>query len=225
VYTDNLIYEKKLLEQGIEFIAGIDEVGRGCIAGPFVACAAILDIKKILELFDTNNDVSVATKMDLEMYKNIKDSKLISEKKRNKLSQLLITKVISYSIIEISHYELDQIGMTQATQKAFYAAVKQLGTTPQHILTDAFAIHKIPPTIQTNIVKGDQKSITIAAASNLAKVHRDNKMIGLHKNYPEYGFDKNKGYGTKFHIAMLEKYGPCPIHRMSFEPLKSKHLF
>ncbi|HSX39647.1 MAG TPA: ribonuclease HII [Candidatus Saccharimonadales bacterium] len=214
----NIQYEKDLLSKNINLIAGVDEVGRGCLAGPMVIAAVILNAHNLREL--TNNDV---VSEEFKPYTQITDSKLINPKKRDQLSNFLYKVVISYSIQSIEPALIDEIGIAQATQLGFYNAVQNLHVKPEYILTDAFAIKKFPQQIQTNIIKGDRKSVTIGAASILAKVFRDNLMSELHHNpkYEPYGFDRHKGYGTEFHIQMLQKYGPSDLHRKSFDPLKS----
>lgn len=199
--------------QGKKYIAGVDEVGRGPIAGPLVVCAVILDLHKI-------NDIS---QEDMSFYSEIKDSKILNPAKRSYLSERLLDEVISYSIIEIANTQIDKQGISKATQTAFYNSVMQLKVRPDHILTDMFKILALPTTNQTNIKRGDSLSMTIAAASILAKVYRDNLMRHLDLEYPNYGFAQHKGYGTKKHIDAVSKKGPCAIHRMSFEPLKSRY--
>jgi len=218
--SDLIFFEKELYNKGVRLIAGVDEVGRGPLAGPFVAGAVILDLEKVIG-FLINNDV--ANREDLSHYNQVRDSKKLSIKKRSDLSQFLINAVVSYSIVEISSEELDQIGISQTTQRAFYECIQKLNVKPEHILTDAFEIKKITKETQTNIKEGDNKSITIASASIIAKVYRDRVMDEMHLLYPNYGFDRNKGYGTKEHLNALKTQGACPIHRRSFHPV-SKYL-
>ena len=214
--SDLILFEEKLFNKGVRFVAGVDEVGRGPLAGPFTACAVILDLEKIIYSL-RNNDVSANENTNL--YNDVKDSKKLSIKKRSYLSKFLMDEVLSYSIVEISSTELDKIGISAVTQKAFYGCIQKLKVKPEHILTDAFEIKKITKDSQTNIKEGDNRSITIAAASIIAKVHRDRVMDKLHLKYPGYGFDKNKGYGTKQHLEALQNLGACPIHRKSFHPV------
>jgi ribonuclease HII len=209
-------YEKELLDKNIALIAGVDEVGRGPLAGPMVVCAVILDSKKINNL--TNNDVSSP---ELELYCQINDSKKLSPKTRSKLSDFITNVSICYSLIEISNTEIDSAGIGPCTQKAFYNAVHDLKVKPQYVLTDSFPIKCMPKDSQSNIIKGDSLSISIAAASIVAKVYRDNLMDNMHTKYPQYGFCQHKGYGTVKHMAALKQYGPCESHRRSFEPVKS----
>lgn len=212
-----LDFEKKLFDKGISHIAGVDEVGRGPLAGPMVVSAVVMDLNKIFEIFNKiNNDVVLE-----KLYSRINDSKKLSEKARVELSAFIKDNCLTYSIIEISNTELDLIGIGSATQKAFFNSIKGLNIDPEHIFTDAFAIKNISKEKQTNIIKGDSRSISIAAASIVAKVYRDNLMNEYAKKYPEYMFNKHKGYGTKIHRDAILKYGPCDIHRRSFEPIKS----
>lgn len=211
---ERLLIEKELYSKGFKYIAGVDEVGRGPLAGPFVVCAVILDIEKLLQ-----NEYPIDKEYGL--YSKIKDSKKVTEINRTLISSFLLSEHINYSIVEVHPTELDEMGISKATQYAFYRAVNTLGITPDHILTDSFEIKNINKEIQTNIIRGDDKSITIGAASIIAKVHRDNIMLEEHNKYPEYGFDAHKGYGTKGHLEAIEKHGICDIHRKSFEPIKS----
>lgn len=227
---NNTQYEKSLYDKGMKYIAGVDEVGRGPLAGPLVVCAVILDLEKLFTLLkltedgvnyantNTINDVAFE---NFKLYSQIDDSKKISDKNRRRIEERLRNEVLTYSITEISNEELDSTGISKATQKAFYNSVSSLKIPAQHVLTDMFPIKKIEPNMQTNIPKGDSVSITIGAASVLAKVYRDNLMIEFHKKYPEYGFDQHKGYGTTRHIQAIKNVGICPIHRRSFEPIKS----
>lgn len=177
------------------YICGIDEVGRGPLAGPVVAGAVILD---------PNNDI---------LYLN--DSKKLSEAKRNELYEEIKEKAIAYQIGIMSPAVIDELNILNATYKAMQEAVHGLSVTPDLLLNDAVIIPDLPME-QVKIIKGDAKSLSIAAASILAKVERDRMMVEYDKLYPEYGFASNKGYGSKEHIEALKKYGPCPIHRASF---------
>ena len=176
-------------------IAGIDEVGRGPLAGPVVTCAAILP---------DNCDI---------LY--INDSKQLSEKKREELFEVLAKKCRAFSIGIADHEVIDEINILQATYVAMRQAVDGLAVRPDQLLVDAVTIPGISVD-QRGIIKGDAKSASIAAASILAKVTRDRMMAEYDKLYPEYGFAKNKGYGSAEHIAAIKKYGPCPIHRKTF---------
>ena len=188
-----LDYEKKY--QG-KLIAWIDEAGRGPLAGPVVCACVImpLDEDKIIE--------------------GINDSKKLSAKKRDVLYDKIIEKAISYKIVEVDHKTIDEINILQSTRKGMKEAVEGLNITPDIVLIDAVNIDTCLP--QESIIKGDTLSYNIAAASILAKVYRDRLMEKLDKKYPEYGFKKHKGYGTKSHIEALKKYGKSEIHRDSF---------
>lgn len=200
-------YEKELLrieamrefehrfEDRYEFICGVDEAGRGPFAGPIVAGAAILP-----------KDVDI-------LYLN--DSKKLSEQKREELFLEIKEKAISYGVGIVSAARIDEIGVGKADFEAMRLAIAQLSPQPDFALTDAFLIPdlKIP---QENIIKGDARSVSIAAASILAKVTRDHIMMELDEKYPMYGFKNHKGYGTQAHRDAIIKYGVCPEHRMSF---------
>lgn len=210
-------YEIPLWERGIEYIAGIDEVGRGALAGPLVVGAVILNPSHLLRNYDVASEL-------LETYGQIKDSKLISAKKRERLAVFIKQHAISYSIEQITPAIIDSEGITGATQIAFFRAIKNLSTKAQHVLTDTFEIKKLTQQNQTNIVSGDKLSVSIAAASIIAKVFRDDLMVNLHnkvEKYQKYHFHKHKGYGTKLHKDMISEHGPCDIHRKCFEPIKS----
>lgn len=211
---NNLLqFEKKLWEKGKPHVAGVDEAGRGPLAGPLVVAAVIFNPNKVLDAFanGTNNDVSN------EKYSQIKDSKLLTPNKRNELNTFIISESICYSIVEIDDRTIDEKGIAYATHTGFANSVDGLEHTPQHVLTDYFTIHEIPRESQTNLKSGENYSISIAAASIVAKVHRDNIMIKMHGKYPQYGFNKHKGYGTREHKEAIAKYGLCDIHRKSFK--------
>ena len=222
-------YESDLLSKGIEYIAGVDEVGRGALAGPLVVASVILNPKHLKILADimngskdnTNNDIESGV---LENYVQIRDSKLLSPAKREVLSVFIKNSAISYSIEIIDNTTIDGVGVSKCTQMGFFNAISKLAVKAEYILTDAFTIKAIKKKLQTNIIKGDNKSISIAAASIIAKVFRDDlitKMYKGNKEYKPYLFNKNKAYGTHEHINALFKFGPCDIHRKSFEPVKS----
>jgi ribonuclease HII len=206
-------YEKNLWKRGILLIAGVDEVGRGCLAGPMVVGAVMLNAEQL-----RNNDISSRI---LELYNEIKDSKKLTPKRREVLSNFIKENAISYQIEVIASTDLDKWGITKATQIGFFNSVNRLKQKPQHILTDSFKIKVMSDDIQTNIIHGDNLSISIAAASIVAKVFRDELMIELSKEnaYKIYGFDKHKGYGTKLHMEMIQKHGICDLHRRSFKPI------
>ena len=177
------------------YICGIDEAGRGPLAGPVVAAAAVLP--KDCQIFYFN------------------DSKKLSEKKRDLLFAEIKEKAVAYGIGIVSPQVIDEINILQATYEAMRQAISQLNVIPEILLNDAVTIPGVD-IMQVPIVKGDAKSVSIAAASILAKVTRDRMMMEYDQIYPEYGFAKHKGYGTAAHIAALKEYGPCPIHRRTF---------
>lgn len=193
---DWLLYENEALSNGYEIVCGVDEAGRGPLAGPVYAAAVILPKGHIVE--------------------GVNDSKKLSEKKRELLFDKIIDECVCYSIGTASEKEIDEINILQATYLAMKRAVDGLEIVPQLALIDG---NRIPPLTSTDaraIVKGDAKSASIACASILAKVSRDRYMLKMAKKYPEYQFEKHKGYGTKLHYEMIEKYGICEIHRKSF---------
>ena len=187
-------YERENASYG--FLCGIDEVGRGPLAGPVYAAAVILP---------QNSDI---------LYLN--DSKKLSEKKREELYDVIMEKAIAVGIGHVSEKRIDEINILQATYEAMTLAVKELKVRPGALLIDAVHIPQLEEYKQISIIKGDAKSVSIAAASIVAKVTRDRVMKELALKYPQYGFDSNKGYGSEQHILALKKYGPCDIHRRSF---------
>lgn len=187
--------EKVCREKGYKYIAGVDEAGRGPLAGPVFAAAVILPEDIYIE--------------------GINDSKKLSEKKREELFDVICEKADAYCIAEVPENRIDEINILNATFEAMNKAVDGLKICPDYVLVDGNRIAgmKIP---NETVVKGDAKSISIAAASILAKVSRDRLMYKMAEKYPEYGFDKHKGYGTKAHCEAILKYGPCDIHRTTF---------
>jgi len=193
-------YEKALRARGIKYICGVDEAGRGPLAGPVVAGAVILNEDDIIE--------------------GLNDSKQLSEKKRNELAIEIESRAIAYAIQFISPSKIDEINIYQASKLAMMEAIKLLKIQPEHVLSDAMPLNDlgIP---YTAIIKGDCLSASIAAGSILAKVARDQYMIEIAKIYPGYGFEQNKGYPTKIHLEAIEKIGITPIHRKSYHPVKA----
>lgn len=183
---------------GVLKIAGIDEAGRGPIAGDVVAAAVILNSG--FELLGLN------------------DSKQLSEKKRMEFRAYIMANAI-YGIGKVTADEIDKFNIYEATKIAMQRAVAALSITPEHLLIDAMEFKSDMP--QTKIIKGDEHSVSIAAASVIAKTERDLDMVKMHESYPMYGFDKHKGYGTKEHIDALRRYGATPYHRKTFEPVRS----
>ena len=194
---DLLEYEKDLYKQGITLIAGTDEVGRGPLCGPVVAAACILPVNYELE--------------------GLNDSKKLSEKKREKLYDILIKECVSYGIGVVSPERIDEINILEASKEAMKIALSKLSVKPEHVLIDAVKLDIDIPS--TPIIKGDAKSLSIAAASVIAKVTRDRMMYELDEKYPEYGFGKHKGYPTKAHIEAVEKYGVLDFYRKTFSPI------
>ena len=189
-------FETELYESGINYIAGIDEVGRGPLVGPVVTAAVILP----RDFYD----------------ERINDSKKLTEKKRELLYDVIMENAVSVGIGISSEDVIDEINILEATKKAMIEAVNNLNVKPEHLLIDAVKLNIDIP--QTSIIKGDAKSESIAAASIVAKVTRDRMMIELDKLHPEYDFKHNKGYGTKKHIEAIEKYGIIKEHRKTFAP-------
>ena len=189
-------FETELYNNGINFIAGIDEVGRGPLVGPVVTAAVILP----KDFYD----------------ERINDSKKLTEKKRELLYDVIMENVISVGIGISSEDVIDEINILNATKRAMLEAVNNLSVKPEHLLIDAVKLDTDIP--QTSIIKGDAKSESIAAASIIAKVTRDRMMIELDKIHPEYDFKHNKGYGTKKHIEAIRKYGIIKEHRKTFAP-------
>lgn len=220
---NNLQFEKALWDRGVSLIAGVDEVGRGALAGPMVVCALILKQNDLFRVYNllTNNDIKGVSPDDIKKrtpYFQITDSKLLTPKKREHLNNFILENCLCYSIYQVTNQEIDALGLSACTQKAFSGVIKSLAIKPEHILTDAFPVKGYPRTIQTNITAGDRVSITISAASIVAKVFRDKLMCDL-GNTPEfamYNFARHKGYGTKLHLQKISQYGISNIHRYTF---------
>jgi len=193
-------YEQKAYREGYRLVAGIDEVGRGCIAGPVAAAAVILPADFYLP--------------------GVNDSKLLSKKKRLQMATEIKREAMAWSLVMISSRRIDEKNILQATKEAMRMAVNELRPRPDFLLIDAVRIPDIDIR-QYPIIKGDSLSISIACASIVAKVERDCSMEAFDHLYPGYGFSKHKGYATREHILALDHYGPSPIHRGSFEPVKS----
>ena len=195
-----LVMERQLHDEGFSFVAGVDEAGRGPLAGPVVAAAVIFtDISRVPQVFD---------------------SKQLTEKAREELFEMLTQsdKVI-YAFEEVDNEEIDRINILQATHLAMRTAVDKLLQKPDFVLIDGNPVKSMPyPNL--NVVKGDAKCAAISAASIIAKVHRDRLMCEYAKEYPEYGFELHKGYGTAMHIEAIRKFGVTPIHRKTFSPIR-----
>ena len=194
-----LAYEKELYTQGIQLIAGVDEVGRGPLAGPVVAAAVILP--KACKIPGLN------------------DSKKIPKSKHKEIYEAVLQNAIAIGIGIKDNQVIDQVNIYEATKLAMMEAIGQLEPQPQHLLIDAMRLDL--PISQTSIIKGDANSLSIAAASIVAKVTRDQMMEEFDRKYPGYDFAQNAGYGTANHLAGLDQLGVTPIHRRSFEPIKS----
>ena len=188
-------FEQKYYNKGYKWICGVDEAGRGPLAGPVCAAAVILP---------ANIDIP-----------GLNDSKKLSDKKRRVLYPLICEKAIAYGIAFADHREIDEINILQATYLAMERAISQLSQKPEIALIDGNRAKDFGIPVET-VVGGDGRSASIAAASILAKVTRDNYMLEIAKTYPQYGFDIHKGYGTKVHYAALAEHGPCKIHRLTF---------
>lgn len=195
--TIGLNFENQALADGYKFVAGVDEVGRGCLAGAVVAGAVVLDLSKPLP-------------------EGLNDSKKISKKKREKIAEEIKENALAYAYGQVEADEIDEINILEATKKAMKLAIQNLKVKTDFLLIDALELKdvKLP---QKGIIKGDAVSASIAAASIVAKVYRDNLMKGFAVKYPEYGFEKHAGYGTKAHFEALREYGATPIHRKSFK--------
>ncbi len=190
-----LTYEKEYLEKGYQNIAGIDEVGRGPLAGPVCAAAVILPPGLVIE--------------------GINDSKKLTEKKREKLYDIIAEEAIAWAVAFVEPEVIDEINIRQATHRAMQMAMDNLKVQPDFLLVDGN--DKLPFSVESAyIIKGDAASQSIAAASIMAKVTRDRYMVSMEETYPGYGFAKNKGYGTQLHMEGIRSQGLCPLHRRSF---------
>lgn len=196
---DNYKYERELREKGLTLIAGVDEVGRGPLVGPVVAACCILPEEFHLD--------------------GLTDSKKLSEKKRDYFFEEIKKQAIAYGIGIINEKKIDEVNIYEATKLAMKEAINNMDVKPEHILIDAMPLELDIPT--TSIIKGDLKSITISAASVLAKVTRDRMLVELDEKYPMYDFKSNKGYPTKKHLAAIAEYGIIDEHRRSYGPVKN----
>lgn len=196
--VDLLHYEKELYKEGFNLIAGTDEVGRGPLVGPVVAAAVILPKNYQLE--------------------GLNDSKKLSEKKRKEYYNILIKEAISYGIGIVEAKVIDEINIYEASRKAMLEAINNLSVKPDYVLSDAMPL---PIKTSKSIIHGDALSLSIAAASVIAKVTRDEMMYELDKLYPEYGFKNHKGYPTKKHLENIQKYGILDNYRFSYKPVKA----
>lgn len=194
---EKLQYERALQAKGYSYIAGVDEVGRGPLAGPVVCAAVIMPL----------DDASIIVGVD--------DSKKLSAKKREQLAEEIKNKALAYTVFEVSEEEIDRINILEATKLGMKKAIEGLKITPDVVLTDGNMtidiVHR-----QHSVIHGDALSYSIGAASIIAKVYRDNLMVEYAKEYPYYGFEKNMGYGTAAHIQGIKEHGLCKIHRRTF---------
>lgn len=201
---DMLAFEKEVWSSGLFFIAGVDEAGRGPLAGPVVAAAVVFEREPL---------------GDGKAFSGLTDSKALSEKKRNAFfKQLIDCSFVHTAFAVIEPEEIDSINILQATWKAMALSLSGLDRLPDLALVDGNPVRGLPCDSK-NIVKGDAKSLSIAAASVIAKVTRDRIMLELDEQYPEYGFASHKGYGTKAHLEAIRKHGPLPCHRKTFRPI------
>ena len=192
----NLDFENQAVVEGYKFVAGIDEVGRGCLAGAVVAAAVILDLSKPLP-------------------EALNDSKKLTARRRERLDEEIREHALAYAVAQVEAEEIDRINILQATKKAMCAAIENLNLRADFLLIDAVELKNLGLP-QKAIIGGDAISASIAAASIVAKTYRDNLMREIDKIYPVYGFSKHVGYGTKAHFEALRSHGACPLHRKSF---------
>ena len=195
--VDKLRFERELQIKGNRYIAGVDEVGRGPLAGPVVCAAVIMPLD------------------EASIIEGIDDSKKLSEKKRERLAVLIKERALAYTIVEIDEKTIDEINILQATKLGMKRALEALKITPDTVLTDGNMTLDISYP-QKSVIHGDALSYSIGAASIIAKVHRDRLMVEYAETYPHYAFEKNKGYGTAAHIQGIKEHGICKIHRRTF---------
>lgn len=203
--SPNLSIENALWDQGLTHIAGIDEAGRGALAGPVTVAVVILPQQPDL----------------IQKLGGVRDSKMLSPAQRENWRRILESLAVSFSTGSAAPEEIDESGIVPATRLAAHRAIRDLNVSPDYLLLDYILLPEIPIP-QTAMPKGDVNSLTIAAASIFAKTTRDAYMQEIDKTYPSYGFHSNKGYGTKFHRLALASKGPTAIHRFSFSPLREK---
>jgi ribonuclease HII len=202
--SPDLHFESALWQTQISHIAGIDEAGRGAWCGPVAAAAVILPAELTI----------------LESYHGVRDSKLMSARQREHWAAFIKENAVSWQVGLASHEEIDALGIVPATRLAMQRAVAGLTLQPEYLLIDAVKFPQLPIP-QKSIIRGDQQSLSIAAASILAKTARDAVLVEMAAIYPGYGFERHKGYGTRCHQQSLQDLGPCEIHRRSFAPVKA----
>ncbi|MFN8491269.1 MAG: ribonuclease HII [Caldilineaceae bacterium] len=197
-----LAYETRLWQAGYQRLAGVDEVGRGALAGPVVAATVIVPLGATLE----------------GVWAEVRDSKLLTPQRRSELESQIQAAALAWGIGSVPALVIDEIGIAPATRLAMREAVAALQPPADHLLIDWVKLPQVNLP-QESFVKADQKSVAVAAASILAKVHRDRLLVALHEQHPDYAFHLNKGYGTAAHLAALERHGPCVEHRHRFAPV------
>lgn len=212
----SLEYERAFWRDGFVFVAGLDEAGRGALAGPVVAAAVILPV--------VGDDADWTQNALLQPIARTNDSKQLSERAREDLYEPLCHTARTYAIGMASHAEIDTLNILRASRLAMVRALEQLSLPADALLLDALVLQEteLP---QQGIIHGDALALSIAAASILAKVTRDRHMRELDAQHPQYGFARHKGYGTRAHLAALEKFGPCPVHRLSYAPVQNALMF
>jgi ribonuclease HII len=207
ISNDRFFHERELVARGLRRLAGVDEAGRGPLAGPVVAAAVVLPLAWVADGIPKE-------------FAELNDSKQLSESQRERFFEVITTRSdIAFSIAESSAETIDSINILQATHAAMNAALAALKAVPDHVLVDGLPVRSMRYP-HTALVQGDSRSFSIAAASVLAKVTRDRVMVEAESRWPGYGFARHKGYPTPDHLAALERLGPCPIHRRSFAPLR-----
>lgn len=205
--NDRFLHERELVARGLRCLAGVDEAGRGPLAGPVVAAAVVLPLAWVADGIPKE-------------FGELNDSKQLSESQRERFFEAITRRSdIAFSIAESSAETIDSINILQATHAAMNAALAALKAVPDHVLVDGLPVRSMRYP-HTALVQGDSRSFSIAAASVLAKVTRDRVMVEAESRWPGYGFARHKGYPTSDHLAALERLGPCPIHRRSFAPLR-----
>ncbi|MGG4488912.1 ribonuclease HII [Metabacillus idriensis] len=202
MFEDMMTFERQARDKGYKYICGIDEVGRGPLAGPVVAAAVILPEEFYLP--------------------GLTDSKKLSAEKRELFFETILSEAVAYGVGMISPAQIDELNIYQAAKAAMLKAVDELAVSPEYMLIDAMELAL--PIPQESLIKGDARSVSIAAASVVAKVTRDRIMKKLAETFPQYGFDQNMGYGTKQHLEALNKHGITEYHRKSFSPVKEMAL-
>lgn len=196
ITSPGIVFEQQAHTEGFRFVAGVDEVGRGCLAGPVVAAACILDITKPLP-------------------KYLNDSKKLTAERRDEIAAELRETAVCFAVGRVEADEIDRINILEATKLAMLAAIAKLEPAADHLLVDALRL-KLSPLPQRAIIKGDSISASIAAASIIAKTFRDALMADYSNEFPQYSFEKHFGYGTKTHLTALRQHGPCILHRKTF---------